>query len=120
MGINNFGQLLRERRMRIDMTLREFSRLTSYDASNLSKIERNVITPPPSITLKLWARHLKLEKGTEEYQEFLDVAQLSRNRIPDDAPPEFRNKLLPALLRTVRSGQLTREEFDRLVKLLNK
>lgn len=102
------------------MTLREFARLTEYDASNISKVERNIIPAPPTITLRNWAKHLSIIEGTGEFQEFLDTAQLSRSRIPEDAPPEFRNQLLPALLRTVRSKQLTKEEFERLVRLLNK
>ena len=120
MKATNFGKLLRDKRMEIDMTLREFARLTAYDASNISKVERNVIMPPPTITLRTWAKHLHIEEGTDEMQEFLDIAEIGRSRIPDDAPDQFRNQLLPALLRTVRSNQLTKEEFDRLVKLLNK
>lgn len=116
----NFGDLLRNRRLAANMTLREFARLTSYDPSNISKVERNVATPPPTITLKVWAKHLKLQPGSADYQEFLDIAQIARNRIPEDAPAEFRNKLLPAMLRTARSKDLTKEEFDRLVELLNK
>ncbi len=115
-----FGYLLRDLRMRLNIPLREFSRLTNYDASNLSKIERGLASPPPTIILKSWAQHLKLTPGSLDYQEFLDTAQLSRDRIPSDAPPAFRNMLLPALLRTVRSKKLTKEEYERLVKLLNK
>ena len=120
MSIDSFGRLLRERRLAVNMTLREFARLTSYDPSNISKVERDVATPPPTITLKLWAKHLRLQPGTGEYQNFLDMAQIARNRIPEDVPADFRNKLLPAVLRTARSKDLTKEEFDRLVKLLNK
>lgn len=120
MRATNFGNLLREKRMNKNLTLREFSRISKYDASNISKIERNIIQPPPTMTLRLWAGHLGLDPKSDEYQDFLDLAQLSRNRIPDDAPAEFRNQLLPALLRTSRSKQLTKADFDRLVKLLNK
>lgn len=120
MKIVNFGKLLRDKRMEVNMTLREFARLTAYDASNISKIERNIVAPPSTVTLKTWATHLSIVPDTDEYQEFLDTAQLSKNRIPEDAPAEFRNQLLPALLRTSRSKQLTKEEFERLVKLLNK
>jgi transcriptional regulator with XRE-family HTH domain len=116
----SFGQLLRDRRMEVEMTLREFSRLSSYDASNISKIERNVIAPPPTITLRKWAEHLRYEQGTEELQNFLDTAAIDRNEIPENTSFEFRTILLPGLLRTSRSGRLTKEEYDRLVKLLNK
>ena len=120
MSGESFGGLLREKRLAVGMTLREFARLTSYDPSNVSKVERDVTTPPPTIILKNWAKHLKIQPGTNSYQEFLDMAQIARNRIPDDVPADFRNKLLPAVLRTVRSKELTKDEFDRLVKLLNK
>jgi transcriptional regulator with XRE-family HTH domain len=120
MGNPQFGYLLRELRMQHNITLREFSRLTKYDASNLSKIERGIIQPPPTIMLKAWASHLKLEPKSQAYYDFLDTAQISRDRIPSDAPAEVRNILLPALLRTFRSNKLTKEEYERLVKLLNK
>lgn len=120
MGNPQFGFLLRDTRVSKNMTLREFSRLTSYDASNLSKIERGIIPPPPAIILKAWAAHLGLEPQTTAYFEFLDMGQLSRNQLPDNTSHEFRNILLPALLRTVRSKKLSKEEYERLVRLLNK
>jgi transcriptional regulator with XRE-family HTH domain len=106
--------------MKLNLTLREFSRLTHYDASNLSKIERGVNPPPPTIVLRSWAKHLGLEPGTSGYHEFIDSAHISRDRIPSDVPAEVRNILLPALLRTTRSKALTKDEYERLVKLLNK
>ena len=116
----SFGVILRNKRLGINMTLREFSRLANYDPSNISKIERGVAIPPATITLRNWARHLNIQKSTEEYQHFLDMGQIARNRIPDGTTADFRNKLLPAVLRTSRSKNLTREEFDKLVKLLNR
>lgn len=120
MNGTNFGKLLSEKRLNMNLTIREFARLTSYDASNISKIERGIIPPPPTMTLKKWAERLSLQHDTSEHQEFLDTAVLSRNQIPEDAPAEFRNQLLPALLRTSRSKKLTKKEFDSLVRLLNR
>lgn len=120
MEYHNFGKLLRDKRVEKNITLREFARLTSYDPSNISKVERGLQPPPSTIVLKVWAKHLGLEQGSEELQEFLDMASITRNKIPEDMPPEFRNQLLPALLRTVRSKKLSREEFDNLVRILNK
>lgn len=117
---NSFGKLLRQTRVNNNVTLREFARLTSYDASNISKIERDLIPPPVTMVLRGWMPHLGMEEGSDNYIEFLDAAALARNSLPEDSPEGFRNKLLPAMLRTARSKNLTEDDFERLIKLLNK
>lgn len=119
MSGSQFGLYLRNRRVDLNLTLREFSRMTGYDASNLSKIERGVIPPPPVVMLKAWAKHLRLKPGTNDYEDFINLSLISKNRIPDDTPEVVRSKLLPALFRTQGSKKLTKEEYRRLVKLLN-
>lgn len=116
----SFGKILRQKRVDNNVTLREFARITGYDPSNVSKIERGITPPPATIVLKGWAPVLRLDVGTPEYQDFMDSASLARNRIPEDSPAAFRNKLLPAMLRTVRSQNMTEQDFERLIKLLNK
>lgn len=117
---DSFGKLLRQTRVDKNITLRAFSRAVSYDPSNISKIERGITPPPATIILRGWIKQLAIEQGTVEYQEFFDSASLARNRIPEDSPDAFRNKLLPAMLRTVRSKNLTEKDFERLIRLLNK
>jgi transcriptional regulator with XRE-family HTH domain len=117
---DSFGKLLRQIRVNRNITLREFSRSVAYDPSNVSKIERGITPPPATIILKGWVEPLGLEPGTREYQDFFDCASLARNRIPEDAPDVFRNRLLPAMLRTARSKNLTEEDFEKLIRLLNK
>jgi len=116
----SFGKMLRQIRVDKNITLREFSRTIGYDPSNVSKIERGITPPPATIVLKTWAEALNLKPNSGEYQEFMDSASLARNRIPEDSPAAFRNKLLPAMLRTVRSQNLTEQDFERLIKLLNR
>lgn len=120
-GFNDsFGKLLRQTRVDKNITLRKFSRDISYDPSNVSKIERGLTPPPATIILKGWTQALGITNSDVQYQEFFDSASLARNRIPEDSPAAFRNKLLPAMLRTVRSKNLTEQDFERLVQLLNK
>lgn len=120
MGTAQFGYLLKELRLGRNLTLRAFSRLTGYDASNISKIERGISTPPPAVTLKSWAKHLGLEPGSNEYHNFLETAELTKGKLPENTPDEVRNTLLPALLRSDRSKPLTKEDYERLVRLLNR
>jgi transcriptional regulator with XRE-family HTH domain len=115
-----FGLLLKRLRLEQNLSLREFSRQSEYDASNLSKIERGLLPPPGNSTLKAWAKILGLGKDSVEYEEFIDTGHISANRLPSNTPAQIRNVLLPALLRTVRSEKLSKDEYERLVRLLNK
>ena len=41
----SFADFLREKMIAAGLTLREFCRMTGFDASNWSKIERGLLTP---------------------------------------------------------------------------
>ena len=43
-----FGKFIKERRIEKGLTLREFCKLIEVDASNWSKIERGLLSPPKS------------------------------------------------------------------------
>ena len=46
-GMVMFGDFIKEKRINKEITLREFCRQLELDASNWSKIERGVMSPPP-------------------------------------------------------------------------
>jgi len=113
---SSFANFVREKRIAAGLTLREFCRLTGFDASNWSKIERGIKTPPQSKkVLDEIAKVLKINEGSQEYKELIDLAALSS--IPEDLIESEILEQLPVFFRTVRGEKPTEEE---LKTLLNK
>jgi len=110
-----FANFIREKRIAAGLTLREFCRLTGFDASNWSKIERGLLTPPQSKNvLDEIATVLKIENGSEQYKEMLDLAALSA--IPDGLIESEILEQLPVFFRTVRGEKPSEKELNELLK----
>jgi transcriptional regulator with XRE-family HTH domain len=112
----SFGQLLKEVRIERRITLRQCSADLGVDASNWSKVERNVNPAPKDITvLERWAAFFHLE-GTKR-QEFIDAAALSRHEIPRDiASDEKVLKALPVFFRAVRGSEMDQAKMDQFIE----
>lgn len=117
----NFGQILKELRIKKGLTLRNACRILNYDPSNWSKIERGKMSPPSrEKTLRKWARAIGLsdESGI---REFIDKAGLTQGIIPKDIlSRENAVDFLPAFFRTLRNKKPTKKEIDRLIKIIRK
>ena len=116
----NFGENLKEYRLRKRLTLRDCSLALTVDPSNWSKWERG-ITPAPkdSEVLCQWAAFFEL--NADEEREFLDLAALSRNQIPDDlASDERLMQKLPAFFRVVRGKELQAEKLEEFIEDLRR
>lgn len=118
--IQQFGKTLKELRIKKELGLREVCKLTGYDPSNWSKVERGRIAPPSDPkTLVKWARVLGLTQKSKSFHEFVDHAHVAQGIIPSDV---FANKnavkCMPAFFRTLRNKKPTKEEIDRLVELI--
>lgn len=115
----NFGQILKELRIKKGLTLRHTCRILNYDPSNWSKIERGKMTPPDDEkTLRKWANILGISKA-KGVQEFIDEANLAHGIIPQDIL--FQDNIvdfLPAFFRTLRNKKPTKKEINRLIKLI--
>ena len=112
----SFANFIREKRVAVGLTLREFCRLSGFDASNWSKVERGLLAPPQSKkVLTEIAVILKIKDGSQEYKEMLDLAALSS--IPEGLIESEILEQLPVFFRTVRGEKPTEEE---LKTLLNK
>jgi len=100
--------------------LREVCKLTGYDASNWSKVERGRIAPPSDKqTLAKWAKALGLSQKDKQFNEFIDQAQIAQGIIPSDMMMDNNAiQLMPAFFRTLRNKKPTKEEIDRLVELI--
>ena len=105
-----FGEFIKERRIKKGISLREFCKRMEIDASNWSKVERGLKTPPQSKSvLNEIAIALSIKEGSEEYKEMFDLAALSS--IPEELiDPEILEQL-PVFFRTVRGDKPTEEEL---------
>jgi transcriptional regulator with XRE-family HTH domain len=111
---STFAKFVRDRRVAAGLTLREFCRLTGYDASNWSKIERSLLAPPQSKKiLQEIASVLRIERDSQDYKELMDLAALSS--VPEElVEPEIIDQL-PVFFRTVRGNNPTEEELKTLI-----
>ena len=114
----NFGQMLKSVRIALNKTLRQCANDLDADPSNWSKLERG-ITPAPKDknVLIRWAEYLEVSQA--EQPQFLDLAALSRQEIPQDIANDARViAALPAFFRAVRGreleGDLLKEFIDDL------
>ena len=91
-----FGSLFKKHRLAAGMTLREFCLKHGFDPGNLSRLERGRFSPPQSHEkLTEYAMVLGVESGSDEWQEFFDVAAVELGRIPPDQLDDgFRTRLL--------------------------
>lgn len=115
-----FGKMLKEFRIKKELSLRDIYKETGYDPSNWSKIERGLISPPSDEKILIkWAKALKLSR--EKIREFIDQAKIAQGIIPQDilSQPNAA-KSLPAFFRTLRNEKPTKEEIDQLIDLIRK
>ena len=80
--MKTFGQKYKELRLKRGFSLREFCRINGLDPSNLSKMERDVLPPPPIVLLHNYLEYINVEQGTDLWFEMIDLAAISCGRIP--------------------------------------
>jgi len=117
MSSNIFGDFLSEKLIEKCITLRELSRRTGIDASNLSKLERGIFSPPKKReTLESIAAGLELSSA--EATELYDRADTAGGQFPGELSHIKENPAIPLLLRAVDNKQLTEEKIHELVALI--
>jgi transcriptional regulator with XRE-family HTH domain len=118
----SFGGYLKELRIKQRLSLRDVCSATGYDPSNWSKIERGLLAPPSDDgVLQVWAKVLKLKKGTAEYTTFLDKAALAKGQLPKDIlENETILSHMPAFFRTVRGEKPSKEDLDQIIDILKR
>ncbi|PJE67703.1 hypothetical protein COU95_00910 [Candidatus Shapirobacteria bacterium CG10_big_fil_rev_8_21_14_0_10_40_9] len=117
-----FGEFFRQKRLSLGLTLRAFCERYGYDPGNISRLERNILLPTLSDEkLAGYASALKIERDSEEWVVFHDLAHAAKGKIPSD----LRNddeiaKMLPAFFRTMRNKKIDKEKLEKLIELLKK
>jgi len=117
-----FGGFFKQRRIALELTLREFCRRNGLDPGNISRLERGLLPPPQGReTLENYAKLLQLETGSDEWYTFFDLAAAETGRIPREIlEDEALREKLPILFRTLRGQKVPDEQLDELVRKLRK
>jgi len=115
-----FGTFIKELRAKQRLGLREFCLEHGHDPSNWSKIEREVLSPPrDEETLRKWAKQLGLKPGSDDWHKFHDYAAVDAGRIPDHVMEnEELLAKLPAFFRTLSGQKPSREDLEKLLKII--
>lgn len=118
----NFGDFFREKRVQAGFTLRSFCARFGLDPAYISRIERELLTPPEDKEkLEGLAKALGIKEESVDWVNFFDLAYLSKGRIPQDILDHKKSaQYLPLLFRTARGERLSREKVEELVDLINK
>ena len=80
-----FGAFFKELRIKQEMTLRQFCDAHGYDAGNISKLERGLLSPPESEEkLTDYARALKIRRGPDHAEPLRTANFISQQDIGGD------------------------------------
>lgn len=117
--VMQFNQLFKKYRMKKG-TVRQFAKENDYDIAYISRIENGIILPPKdNEKLRKLALALDLTEGTADWQEFIDLASVAKNELPEEFKNDARaSALLPAFYRTLRNEKLDEKEAEKLIKLI--
>jgi transcriptional regulator with XRE-family HTH domain len=117
-----FGEFVKERRIKKGISLREFCKLLEVDASNWSKVERGLLSPPQDEEkLRRIAKLLDIKVGSPTWKEMKDLASIDAGIIPEDIRSDQTVlKSLPMFFRMLRSDKPTSEELDKLIEMVRK
>ena len=116
-----FGEYFRQKRVEAGFTLRKFCEMYQFDPGNISRLERNILSPTlDEEKLAGYAIALKIKRDSEEWVTFFDLANMAKGKIPVDVMnnPNMLT-MLPAFYRTARGKKLSKDKIKQLVELLN-
>ena len=114
-----FHEMFKQKRMEFG-TVREFAKLAGLDVAYVSRLENGVVLPPKdSEKLAKLGRALGIAEGSDEWQEFMDLAAVAKNELPVDLQDNERiASVLPAFYRTLRNKKLSKDEAQKLIDMI--
>ncbi|HSV96443.1 MAG TPA: helix-turn-helix transcriptional regulator [Spirochaetota bacterium] len=117
-----FGEFIKDRRNELGLSLREFCKQLDEDASNWSKVERGILSPPQDEgKLRRIAKLLNIGMNSEEWNMLTDYAKIDAGKIPDYLMSDQDVlKALPVFFRTIGSVKPTPEELAKLIEIIRK
>lgn len=116
-----FGEFFRQKRVDLGFTLRSFCERYDYDPGNISRLERNILSPSiDKQKLEGYASALRIPRDSEEWTTFFDLAHAAKGKVPADILANKESmKYLPLLFRTARGHKLSKKKLQELVNLIN-
>ncbi len=102
-------------------TVRQFAKDNGFDAAYISRLENGVILPPKDQEkLTKIGLALGLKEGTDEWQEFTDLAAIAKCELPADLHDNERiASILPAFYGTLRKKELDEADIQKLLELIH-
>lgn len=117
-----FGAFVRDKRLKANLSLREFCNRAQIDPSNWSKIERDRL----SLTydrekLEEIAGIIQIKKNSTDWTTFFDLAMIAKKQIPNEiySDEEILNAL-PIFFRSALGQPPTEEELNRVIEILKR
>lgn len=112
-----FGELLKELRLRHNLSIREAARKAGISAPYFSDMERGRKSAPSREVLTRIVQVLNLDKN--EAEELYDCAGKSQNTIPYDLPEYIMDRdYVAAALRTAKDLNAGKEQWEKFVEEL--
>jgi transcriptional regulator with XRE-family HTH domain len=120
MAAKTFGDFLKRKRIASGRTLRAFCAAHGFDVGNFSKLERGVLAPPHGdVRLSTYAEAIGLERESDEWFEFFDLAAAARGEIPSDLLSDAEVvERLPVMFQAMRD--LDPAKLDQFIELVRR
>jgi len=117
-----FGRFLKKMREKRGLSLRRFCMENNIDPGNLSRLERGLISPPQSRKkLEHYASYFEIQKGSDDWYEYFDLAAAHTGKIPADLMEDDELvKKLPLLFRMIRGQKVSKNKLDKLSAVIRK
>lgn len=117
-GDMNFGEFIRNKRLSLDKSLREFCKETGYDVAYVSRLETEIMTPPAEEDkLAKLALAYQIKNDSEDWHQFMDLASISNKQLPKNLDAKVIN-YLPAFFRKASKKEITKKDVETLVNLI--
>ena len=113
-----FGDYFNSLRIKQGLTLRKFAEKFDEDPAYISRLERGRVRAPKSNEkLEFYANALGLKKGSEGFDKFFQLAQVSNKSYGiENINDEKLLEKLPVFLRTLDNKGLDEERLESLLK----
>lgn len=114
----NFGDYLREIRLKEKITLREFCKKNEYDSAYISRLENNILLPPDdNKKIKKLLYAYSIREKSEDWDNLQTLASISKRELPKNLNQRVIN-FLPAFFRKASKKKVNEKDVKKLVSLI--